>query len=353
MKKGIDVSRWQGDINWTKVKSQVDFAIIKCGGSDAGTYRDGKFERNYSEAKKNGVPIGAYWFTKATTVNAAKNDAEAFAKYVSGKNFELPLFLDIERTESGSNANTVITTFLDTLKNKGYRVGLYTYYSYWKQFISNSVLNKYDVWLADYRKGKNYSTQFAIHQYSSTGRILGISGNVDMNYLYKEDLIQKAGTITKQTTKPTKTATDAKPEVHYCSYIDNRWLGEINGISGKGENAYSGIENKPVKGFAVKMDNTKISYRVHKLGGDWYSWITDYNMNDWNKGVAGNKEDIDAIQIKIESNSKYKLRLRVSYAGRKTYLPWVNAGPWTGVEEKDTYAGVFGKAIDKVQIEVI
>lgn len=287
----------------------------------------------------------------------AKSDAENCANYLKGKSFELPIFLDIEHSASSNVADAVILSFLDTLKAKGYNVGLYTYYSYWKQHIKDSTMNKYDVWIADYRSGKNYSNQFALHQYTSTGKVLGISGNVDMNYLYKESLIQSSTstkTTTTNTSSTTKTTTTAKPEVTYCSYIDSKWLGEIKGISGEGENAYSGIENKAIKGFAMKVDNTNISYRVHENGGNWYDWISGYNTKDWNKGVAGNKKPIDAIQVKINDiNSKYTLRLRVSYLNRRTYLPWVKAGPWTNENADSSYAGIFGKSIDKVQIEVV
>lgn len=94
-----------------------------------------------------------------------------------------------------------------------------------------------------------------------------------------------------------------------------------------------------------KVNKGSIKYRVHKKGGNWLGWITAYNVNDWNNGVAGSKNiEIDGIQVDFNGVTGYEAKYRVSVIGSVSYLPWV-----VGTSD---YAGIFGKSIDKVQIEI-
>ena len=109
---------------------------------------------------------------------------------------------------------------------------------------------------------------------------------------------------------------------------------------------YSGVKNNPIRGLAIKVDKGFIKYRVHKKGGNWLNWITAYNINDWNKGVAGSKNiEIDGIQVDFNGIDGFEARYRVSTVGSNSYLPWV-----VGTSD---YAGVFGKSIDQLQIEIV
>lgn len=113
MRKGIDVSHWQGDIEWKKVKaSGVEFAIIKAGGSDAGFYKDSKFERNYEGAKANGLPVGAYYFVgrNCTSYDDGAADAKRFADVLKGKTFEYPVYIDFESTSITEKAGATQLT---------------------------------------------------------------------------------------------------------------------------------------------------------------------------------------------------------------------------------------------------
>ena len=128
-RKGIDVSHWQGTIDWNKVKKAgIEFAIIKAGGSDAGFYTDSKWEANYKGAKAAGISIGAYYFVGKDCVTAAagKADAERFLHILKGKQLEYPVYMDNEAQPASVKAGITAATFAfcKTLEDAGYFVGI-------------------------------------------------------------------------------------------------------------------------------------------------------------------------------------------------------------------------------------
>ena len=144
----------------------------------------------------------------------------------------------------------------------------------------------------------------------------------------------------------TKDNTSDKIDVSYRVYSGGKWWSEITNYNDRDSMGYAGVENQSIRGLAVKVNKGSIKYRVHKKGGNWFGWITAYNINDWNTGVAGSKNiEIDGIQIDFSGVSGYEAKYRVSTIGSNAYLSWV-----VGTSD---YAGIFGKAIDKVQIEII
>ena len=190
--KGIDVSRWQGDIDWNAVKADgVKFAIIKAGGSDAGFYKDKKFEENYANAKAAGIAVGAYYFVgklcKSRGDGAA--DAERFIDILKGKQFEYPVYIDFESpdaTNKAGNTDAVIA-FCEVMENAAYFVGVYaSEISGFKERLDDSRLQHISHWVARYgdRPSTISDNVFHIWQYSSKGRVAGIYGNVDMDTSY-------------------------------------------------------------------------------------------------------------------------------------------------------------------------
>lgn len=188
--KGIDVSRWQGTIDWAKVKAAgIGFAIIKAGGSDAGFYTDSKWEANYKGAKAAGIPIGAYYFVGKDCVTAAagKADAERFLQILKGKQLEYPVYMDNEAQPA--SAKTGITeaaiAFCEMMEDMGYFVGIYgSAVSGFKERMDDSKLTPYARWVAQYASKCSYKGDYGIWQYSSKGSVDGISGNVDLDYGY-------------------------------------------------------------------------------------------------------------------------------------------------------------------------
>lgn len=153
------------------------------------------------------------------------------------------------------------------------------------------------------------------------------------------------GNVVYTPSATSSTSSSSTVDVYYRTYTGGKWLSEVKNYNETNSNGYAGIENKTIRGLAVKTSTGYVKYRVHIKGGGWLSWITKYNVNDWIKGCAGLKtQDIDAIQMELVNCPGYKIQYRVSPTGKNTYYSWV-----TGLED---YAGVIGKPIDKVQIKI-
>lgn len=147
------------------------------------------------------------------------------------------------------------------------------------------------------------------------------------------------------------TPTIEKINVKYCAYSNGKWWEEVTNYNEVNSNGYAGVENKSIKGIAIKADKGTIKYRVHIKGGGWLGWMSNYNIDDWKTGCAGNKTgDIDAVQIDFNGVSGYKVRYRVSTISTKSYLDWIEG---YNISNSMGYAGIFGNAIDKIQIEIV
>ncbi|MCH4007713.1 MAG: peptidoglycan-binding protein [Eubacterium sp.] len=199
--KGIDVSHWQGNINWAKVKtSGIRFAIIKAGGSDDGFYTDSKWEANYKGAKANGIAVGAYYFAgpKCVTAEAGRADAKRFIRLLKGKKLEYPVYFDCEAQPAAKRSGTTkaALAFCKELEKAGYYAGIYaSTYSGFQDRLDDAKLHSIAHWVAQYAGKCSYRGDYGIWQYSSSGKVPGISGNVDMNYAYIDypSIIKKGG----------------------------------------------------------------------------------------------------------------------------------------------------------------
>jgi GH25 family lysozyme M1 (1,4-beta-N-acetylmuramidase) len=209
MTLGIDVSAWQGIIDFNKVKNAgYDFVIIKAGGDDNGYYTDRWFETNYSKAKKAGLKIGAYYFVARTfCASNAKDTADAFYNIVKNKTFDLPLFIDVETTPTINKCSVTrgINIFCDYLSKKGYKSGVYA--SAISGFVDRININDLSKniykWVASYSykpADAEKNNGYCIWQKSSTGKVNGINGNVDINECYVDFKSAKTTTTNKALT---------------------------------------------------------------------------------------------------------------------------------------------------------
>ena len=198
MAKGIDVSYAQGVIDWEKVKASglVDFAILQAGYGKETSQVDKQFERNYSECKRLGILIGAYWYSYATTAAEAEQEAKVCLQTIRGKQFEYPVAFDIEEERSLPQADALCQAFCSALEAAGYYVAIYTFKSALENNISTAIKNRYDIFLSHVGvQQTDYAGSYGLWQYSWTGCIPGISGDVDLDYAYKDypTMIQNAG----------------------------------------------------------------------------------------------------------------------------------------------------------------
>lgn len=197
-KKGIDISRYQGTPDFTKVKNEVDFVLMQAGYGKYSYQTDSSFKYNYTNCKKNNIPVGVYWYSYSKSVADAHAEAKACLEVIRGYKFEYPIYIDLEEN-LGALGQTLVsniaTAFCSDLEAAGYFAGIYISRSPAQMYLTDNVKQKYALWLAEYAPQLNYSGPVGIWQYSSTGRVSGISGNVDMNYAYEDypTLIKNAG----------------------------------------------------------------------------------------------------------------------------------------------------------------
>lgn len=192
---GIDISRWQGDYNLTQAKAEgVKFVIVKGGGGDDGLYKDSQFENNYKKAKNLGLPVGCYWFSKATTIAEAVKEAEYFYNNcLKGKQFELPVYMDVENKSmlnvGKANLTAIIKAFCDYLEEKEAWVGIYSSLSYFSSYMNDKDLQSYAHWVACWGNSCNYPypNSFGMWQFGGeTNKIRSnkVAGQVtDQNYM--------------------------------------------------------------------------------------------------------------------------------------------------------------------------
>lgn len=188
MIRGVDISHWQSHVNYTKLKEAgIEFVILKAGGSDKGFYKDSFFEENYESAKEAGLKVGAYYFVGRMFYGSESGaaDANRFIEIIKGKQFEFPVYVDIETTDPRHKdlATEAAISFCETMEKAGYFVGIYASdISGFKERLQLDRLTAYSLWVANYSREPVYAKNYAVWQHSSKGSLPGVSGCVDLNY---------------------------------------------------------------------------------------------------------------------------------------------------------------------------
>lgn len=276
-KNGIDVSKWNGTINWKEVKNNgIEFVMIRTGyGKENSSQIDKKFEENYNGAKYLGIPIGVYHYSYADSIEDAKKEAEFCLKIINGRKLEYPVCFDIEdkcmTTLSTETRTAICETFCNTIENAGYYAMIYCNLNWYNNYLyKDRLFPRYDLWLAQWNKEKP-SVECGIWQNADNGKINGISGNVDLNISYKDypsimvekkcnGYCENTGNVsinnnsdiktteTKSTTYTVKSGdTLSKIALQYHTTVDE--LVKINGIKDK---------NKIYIGQILKTGNTSV-----------------------------------------------------------------------------------------------
>lgn len=187
MKSGIDVSSHQGKIDWTKVRA--DFAILRAGYGREISQKDAQFEANYEGANSAGIPVGVYWYSYAMTPEEAQKEAEVCLEVIKDKQFGYPIYFDVEEEKQlklgKEKVSAIILAFLEKVEAAGYWVGLYMSASPLSDLVTDSIRNRFAVWVANVGvQSPDYSGSYGMWQYSWKGVISGISGDVDLDYCY-------------------------------------------------------------------------------------------------------------------------------------------------------------------------
>lgn len=233
MNKGIDVSSYQGVVDWKQVKSDaVEFAILRAGYGREISQKDSSFERNYFGCTENNINTGAYWYSYALSADEAKKEADACLKSIAGKKLNYPVYFDIEdKTQLGlsdKRLQDIAVAFCNEMETAGYWVGIYSYKSFLESVFTEDFLKRYSIWVAHTGvKATDFKYDHGIWQYSHKGKIKGILSDVDLNYGYIDypSMIKNAGLngYTKPDVTPYREHTVSKNESLW--EISEKYLG--------------------------------------------------------------------------------------------------------------------------------
>ena len=287
-RQGIDVSRWQGDIQWAKVAQSKDFAIIRCtsGRSNA---LDSKFPANLRGALAQKLPVGVYRYGYATTVAAAKAEAAAVLDAIDGYDMPCGVWYDVEdasqRKLKGATLTAIIKAFCEAITAGGYQVGIYCNQDWYDNVLDTDALAEYPFWVARYgsNDGKMH-TKPRIDgdlwgwQYTSRGRVSGISGNVDLDVMYAAYHDQPASRPT-----PGSGVTVDDSQTDYAQSFDKSYAGAYTTTADLHLRAGAGTAKRSIvvlpKGakarcygyYTKQADGTVWLYVVATVGGVKYT----------------------------------------------------------------------------------
>lgn len=290
--EGIDVSYAQGKANWTKVKEDgVRFAFIRIGYGRESSQKDTQFENNYTGAKATEIPIGGYYYSYATTVERAKQEAKACLSMIGDKKFDLPIAYDMEEPSQYALTPTelydIYYAFANEIIAAGHRCMIYTNLNWMKNKWSktNIVSDGVKIWMAQYNSTMDYQDKDAIHiwQYSSKGTVSGIIGAVDMNYclipledFLEEKTIQK-GEWVQQDGKYWYRHKDGTYTQNNWEQIDDKWYY----FDADGWMQTGWIEDKG-KWYYLDSSGFMVSNMLYKVGQEIFAFAEDGHMMESN-----------------------------------------------------------------------
>ncbi len=184
MKKGIDVSSYQGRIDWEKVKPYIDFAIIRCGfGNNLYSQDDVYFERNARLCEELKIPYGVYLFSDATTLDDARSEVNHTLRLIKDKKLEYPVFLDVESRKQMALRKDklieIVKYYCDEMEKNGYYVGIYSSLNRFRSNLDSRELDPYDKWVAYWADKFDTNIKAGMWQNTSYDEISGIDGRVD------------------------------------------------------------------------------------------------------------------------------------------------------------------------------
>lgn len=201
--RGIDVSKWQGTIDWKQVAdSGIAFAMIRAGSA---LNEDPMFQYNIKNARRAGIRVGIYWFSYAWNSDRAIEEANKCLEVLNGASWDkidFPIFYDFEydtEKKAKENHDVVFTkklradvcrAFCETIVSNGFRAGLYFNLDYLTSRIDYNQLREYPLWYAQWGQNTRKDNDFIMWQYSDSGKVPGITGKVDLNFYYREDPVE-------------------------------------------------------------------------------------------------------------------------------------------------------------------
>lgn len=189
----IDVSYWNGNVDFKKVKeSGIEAVIMRAGYGRVASQKDTTFEQNYKNAKAAGLKVGAYWYSYADSPNIAEVEANVCLEVIGDKKFDLPVYYDLEENKTAVLGKKTVTamaeTFCEAMRKAGHKPGVYANLNWFKNYLDyNKLKSKYSIWLAQYYKENGLECD--IWQNSADGVIPGVNGKCDTNIIFNRDVL--------------------------------------------------------------------------------------------------------------------------------------------------------------------
>lgn len=295
---GIDVSRYQGSINWSSVAaSGKQFAIVRLGSSNSGgVYVDPYFLQNVNGAHAAGLRVGAYYYTYARTQSAVVDELNVFLSALEGLQLEYPVYVDVEASSLTSLSRTQLTSLvkyaLDILYQRKWYGGWYSYTNFINNYLNTAVLNDYPLWVADYRSTLGYTGPYSMWQYSSSGTVSGISGACDLDYSYFDFLtpIRQGGFNGYGASGPSLTDVSGYQLVVFGEQTEYFYSANVNDVVG-----YLPLGTYPVTQITTQSYNG-FDWVVFTYNGGQY-WAVLLDDRDRLEAVPGGGNDACSVQL--------------------------------------------------------
>ena len=359
----IDVSEHNGTIDWEKAKPHISGAVIRMGyGSDIISQDDKQWSRNVSECERLGIPWGAYLYSYANTSTKILSEIAHAKRLLSGHKPQYPIFYDLEESRYKASWNEAAERWCQGIRSAGYIDGIYS----WAWAINAMPARASAYWVADY--GVNDGNQhkkpslsggrsLAAWQYTSRGKCDGItSPGLDVSEFYVDygknsaSATNTAPTSSPETAPVTSTATVPRLDLE----VQCLHRGRSGKLIGGGEIC---MVDDAIVGLSIGATCGSIEYRVHKLGGNWFSHITKCDWATPDAYAGDLKSQIDGVQIYFKTDTSktagkyYRAKYQVKTA-RRGWLGEIHDTNWESGDGNHT-AGIFGDPVIGIRVEAV
>ena len=318
--RGIDVSNYQGTVDWNKVKAAgIDFAILKVGPVYGNP--DDSFERNAAECERLGIPYGVYYYSYARSVKDANKEADRTLAWLGGHHPSLPVYYDLEDSYilqdpdfSKDKLTQIAQAFCNRMEAVGFKSGIYANLNWLNNYLNSPSLSGYDHWVAQYNWRCDYAGSYSFWQYSSSGNVPGVNGRCDMNYCFNGSLLN---------------VDDSKMHIQYEAHVSN-----IGWMSSKRDGSTAGTtgQSKSVEDLKVSILNPvedgSVQINANVSGIGWQGWDTPSASEG---GTTGQGRAVEAVRLRLTGSlaKDYDVYYRV-HASNIGWMAWAKDGEEAG-----------------------
>ena len=318
--RGIDVSNFQGTIDWNQVKAAgIEFAILKVG--PVYGKPDSTFERNATECERLGIPYGVYYYSYARSVADANKEADRTLAWLGGHHPSLPVYYDLEDNYILQDPNfskdklaQIAQTFCNRMEAVGFKSGIYANLNWFNNYLNSPSLSGYDHWVAQYNWRCDYAGSYSFWQYSSSGNVPGVNGRCDMNYCFNGSFLN---------------VDDGKMHIQYEAHVSN-----IGWMSSKRDGSTAGTtgQSKAVEDLKVSILNPEedgsVQIDAHVSGIGWQGWDTPSASEG---GTTGQGRAVEAVRLRLTGSlaKDYDVYYRV-HASNIGWMAWAKDGEEAG-----------------------